>query len=120
MRTIITNYSFVRYRVIYFQYLCYLALPLCTVSMHLTRCMSLFPLFFLFKFLVFEAALYANKDAYIKHHRNELVYWTMSKIMKESVLTATTNTALPVRRRRDVMGETDRQTDRHAAVEMWQ
>ena len=27
-----------RYRVIYFQCLCYLALPLCIVSMHLTRC----------------------------------------------------------------------------------
>ena len=56
-----------RYRVIYFQCLCYLALPLCIVSMHLTRCalwhvLCLFPLFF--KFLVFEAAIYANKDAY--------------------------------------------------------
>ena len=29
---------FMRYRVIYFQCLCYLALPLCIVSMHLTRC----------------------------------------------------------------------------------
>jgi len=29
---------FTRYRVIYFQCLCYLALPLCVVSMHLTRC----------------------------------------------------------------------------------
>jgi len=29
---------FMRYRVIYFQCLCYLALPLCLVSMHLTRC----------------------------------------------------------------------------------
>ena len=36
-----------RYRVIYFQCLCYLALPLCMVSMHLTRCVFLFPLFFL-------------------------------------------------------------------------
>ena len=31
-----------RYRVIYFQCLCYLALPLCIVSMHLTRCVSFF------------------------------------------------------------------------------
>ena len=31
-----------RYRVIYFQCLCYLALPLCTVSVHLTRCALLF------------------------------------------------------------------------------
>jgi len=57
-----------RYRVIYFQYLCYLALPLCTISMHLTVlcsltfCMSLFPLFFLI--FVFEAEIYANKDVY--------------------------------------------------------
>jgi len=29
---------FMRYRVIYFQCLCYFALPLCIVSMHLTRC----------------------------------------------------------------------------------
>ena len=36
-----------RYRVIYFQCLCYLALPLCIVNMHLTRCVSLFPLLFL-------------------------------------------------------------------------
>ena len=38
---------------------------LCSV----TRCVSLFPLFF-FKFLVFEAAFYANKDVYI-----EVVMW---------------------------------------------
>jgi len=31
-----------RYRVIYFQCLCYLALPLCIVSIHLTRCVSFF------------------------------------------------------------------------------
>ena len=37
---------FMRHRVIYFQCLCYLALPLCIVSMHLTRRVSLFPLFF--------------------------------------------------------------------------
>ena len=40
----------------------YLALSLCIVSMHLTRCVSFF---FLFNFLFFEAALYANKDVYI-------------------------------------------------------
>ena len=51
-----------RYRVIYFQCLCYLALPLCIVSMHLTRCVYLFPLFL--KKIVFEAAIYANKDVY--------------------------------------------------------
>jgi len=49
------------------QCLCYLALPLCTVSMRLTRCVlwhvvCLFSLFF--KFLVFEAAIYTNKDVY--------------------------------------------------------
>ena len=40
----------------------YLALPLCIVSMHLTRCVSFF---FLFNLLFFEAAFYANKDLYI-------------------------------------------------------
>jgi len=40
-----------RYHVIYFQCLCYLALPLCIVSMHLTRRVSLFPLLFNFLFL---------------------------------------------------------------------
>jgi len=44
-------YYVVRYRVIYLQCLCYLALPLCTVSMYLTRCVSFFPLFFNFLFL---------------------------------------------------------------------
>jgi len=56
-----------RYRVTYFQCLCYLALPRCIVSMHLTRCVlwHVVCLFFLRFFLVFEAAIYANKDAYI-------------------------------------------------------
>ena len=58
-----------RYRVIYFQCLCYLALPLCIANYafdtlcSLTRCVSVFSLF-LNKFLVFEAAIYANKDVY--------------------------------------------------------
>ena len=43
-----------------FQCFCYLALPQCS----LTRCVYLFLLFF-FKFLVFEGAIYANKDVYI-------------------------------------------------------
>jgi len=61
-----------RYRVIYFQCLCYLALPLCIglVSMHLIRCVlwhvvCIFFLSFFFKFLVFGATIYANKDVYI-------------------------------------------------------
>jgi len=60
-----------RYRVIYFQCLSYLALPLCTVSMHLTRCVlwRVVCLFCLCLFLVFEAAIYANKDAYIARSR---------------------------------------------------
>jgi len=49
------------------QCLCYLALPRCIVSMRLTRCvlwhvLCLFSLFF--KFLVFESAIYTNKDVY--------------------------------------------------------
>ena len=47
-----------RYRVIYFQCLCYLALPLCIVSMHLTLsvlrhvvCLSVSFVFFNFLFL---------------------------------------------------------------------
>ena len=43
-----------RYRVIYFQCLCYLSLPLGIVSMHLTRVLDtlcLFSLFFYFLFL---------------------------------------------------------------------
>jgi len=58
-----------RYRVIYFLCLCYLALPLCIVSMHLTRCAPGYVVCIFFhcfvKFLVFEAAIYANKDVYI-------------------------------------------------------
>jgi len=43
---------FMRYRVIYFQCLCYLALPLCIVCMHLTRYVSFFFLcYFNFLFL---------------------------------------------------------------------
>ena len=38
-------------------------------SMHLTRCVYLFPLLF-FKFLVFEAAMYSNKDVYIERTPN--------------------------------------------------
>ena len=42
-----------RYRVIYFQCLCYLALPLCIVSMHLTRC-ALWYVVCLFSFVFFN------------------------------------------------------------------
>ena len=60
-----------RYRAIYFQCLCYLALPLmCIVSMHLTRCIlwrvvCVSYSFVFLKSIVFEAAIYANKDVYI-------------------------------------------------------
>jgi len=53
------------HRVIYFQCLCfYFALLLYAVSMHLTPC-DLMSFFFIFLFLVFGAAIYANKDVYI-------------------------------------------------------
>jgi len=53
-----------RCRVIYFRCLCYLAPPLCMVSVHLTRCVSFFFLCFLVS-CFFEAAVYANKNVYI-------------------------------------------------------
>ena len=54
-----------RYRVIYFQCLCYSALPLCVVSMHLIRCVLVSFFFLCFQFLVFEAEIYANEDMHI-------------------------------------------------------
>ena len=64
---------YMRYRVIYFQCLCYLALPLCTVSMHLTRCVLWHVVCLFFLFLIccfFEAPIYANED-YTNGQRRE-------------------------------------------------
>jgi len=59
----------VRYRVIYFQCLCYLALLLCICNMRLTGCVSFDTLHvsfsFVFSIYYFVAAIYANKDVYI-------------------------------------------------------
>ena len=74
---------------------CYLELMLCTVSMHLTRCLlltrcvSFFFLCFFLKFFVFEAAIYANEDVYIiinGHHvveeSGELLYMQRSVLSR--------------------------------------
>ena len=55
---LISFVCYMRYHVVYFQCLCYLVLPLYIVGL----CISFS--FAFFKFCVFEAAVYANKDVY--------------------------------------------------------